>query len=134
MEKAGIGPKDEDFIYGGGDLGEGWEGLGLGYLGVGDQWKWVLNLEYYSEEPRSIWEAKVVRERIEKRKSGKEQAPETIFPYYLKGHVMWKKAKPWEVPNIDPEPWGAGQPTTKPADKGPAKDQPSTPMSKDVPR
>jgi hypothetical protein len=29
---------------------------------------------------------------------------------------------------------GAGQPATKPADKDPVKDQPSTPTSKDGPR
>jgi hypothetical protein len=37
-------------------------------------------------------------------------------------------------PSFPAEQAGAGQPATKPADKPPLKDQPSTPTSKDAPR
>jgi hypothetical protein len=39
-----------------------------------------------------------------------------------------------EVKQHNAEPAGADQPATRPADKAPVKDQPSSPMSKDAPR
>jgi hypothetical protein len=128
-----IGLPEEDVILdGGAGLGESWGTIGIG---AGDEWA-LSTLSYMGNDPnkREIFEAKVIRTSISKALANKPHDVKTIFPYYLKGHLMWKEAKPWEVPNIDPEPSGAGQPTTKSADKVPANDQPSTPTPKDVPR
>jgi hypothetical protein len=124
MDAAGIGPKDEDFTGGGGDLGRSWETLDLSYLELGDEYVWALNLEYYSTEPRSIWEAKVFRTPSNKPESDHKADSETIFPYYLKGHAMWKEVNPWEVEDKNAEQGSAGQPATRPVLESDGFDKP----------
>lgn len=117
MDAAGIGPKDEDFIGGGGDLGRSWETLNLSYLELGGEYEWMLNLEYYSVEPRSIWEAKVFRTPRNKPESDHKADSETLFPYYLKGHAMWKEVNPWEVEDKNTGQDSNKQPATRPESK-----------------
>ena len=93
-----IGLPEEDVILdGGGGLGESWLTIGIG---AGDEW--ALSIESYMHNPenfndRPIWEAKVIRTSISKALANEPCEVETIFPYYLKGHLMWEEVRPGDV-------------------------------------
>ena len=90
-------PEEDVIIDGGGGLGESWLTIGIG---AGDEW--ALSIESYMRNPdnfneREIWEARVIRTSITKALANEPYEVQTIFPYYLKGNLMWKETRPGDV-------------------------------------
>jgi hypothetical protein len=90
-------PEEDVIIDGGGGLGESWLTIGIG---AGDEW--ALSIESYMHNrdnfnERQIWEARVIKTSIAKALANEPHEVQTIFPYYLKGHLMWKETRPGDV-------------------------------------
>jgi hypothetical protein len=101
-EEIGL-PEDEEILDGGGGLGRSWLTIGIG---AGDEWALSVeslltnahDLENADDfNDRKIWEARVIRTSISKALANEPYEVETIFPYYLKGHLMWKETRPGDV-------------------------------------
>lgn len=90
-------PDDDEILDGGGGLGEFWLTIGIG---AGDEWALSIESKMTDSENfdnRQIWEARVIKTSVSKALANEPYEVETIFPYYLKGHIVWKETRPGDV-------------------------------------